>query len=253
LASVRRGQGSGRLPPGPRPLPIIGNALDLRGNLHHTLAHLARTYGPVMLLLLGPVPAVAISSRDATRGGLTKHDRGLTGRHTVDAVSALGWADLSMLNLPSSDPLWKTQRGILATHAFSLRSLAATCSVRERKVCHLVGYFRAHAGQEVDVGRALYGGMTNLVWSTFFSVDVVDMDATGESAHSIREHVENIADLMTKPNISDLFPFLRSLDLQGRRRAAAWHLGEIFHIVDGIIERRLAENASSDDKHSDFL
>lgn len=154
-----------------------------------------------MRLQLGPIPAVAISSRDAAMEAFTKHDRRLTGRYTVDAVRALGWADLSLLNMPSSDPL---------------------------------------------------------VSSAFFSVDVVDMDATRESAHGIREHVENSADLMTKANVSDLFPFLRPLDLQGRRRAAARHLGEIYLIVDGIIERRLAENAAAsggDDgsNHGDFL
>ena len=40
-----------RLPPGPRPLPIIGNALDLRGaNLHQALVRIARAYGDVMCL-----------------------------------------------------------------------------------------------------------------------------------------------------------------------------------------------------------
>ncbi|RCV18895.1 hypothetical protein SETIT_3G339800v2 [Setaria italica] len=249
LAILSRRRGSGRLPPGPRPLPIIGNALDLRGNLHHALARLARTHGPVMRLQLGPVPAVALSSRDAAREAFTRHDRRLTGRYTVDAVHALGWADRSLVNMASSDPLWKLQRGILAAHVFSSRSLAAARGVRERKVRDLVAHLRARAGREVDVGRALYGGMINLVSSTFFSVDVVDVDATGESAHGMREHVENIADLMTKPNVSDLLPFLRRLDLQGRRRAAAWHLGEIYRILDGIIERRLAENA--DGRHGD--
>ncbi|RLN42779.1 cytochrome P450 76M5-like [Panicum miliaceum] len=205
LASLRRRHGSGLLPLGPRPLPVIGNALDLRrGHLHHTLARLARTYGPVMRLQLGRAPAVAISSRDAAREAFTRRDRRLTGRNVVDAVRALGWADRSMLNMPSSNPLWKLQRGILATHA-------------RRGARRPVAHFRARAGQEVDVGRALSGGMINLVSSTFFSVDVVDLDAAGcESAHGIREHVENIADLMTKPNVSDLFPFLRPLDLQGR-------------------------------------
>nr|CAB3500734.1 unnamed protein product [Digitaria exilis] len=260
LSSFRRRQaGSGRrLPPGPRPLPVIGNALDLRGNLHHTLARLARTYGPVMSLQLGPVPAVAISSRDAAMEAFTKHDRRLAGRHTVDAVRALGWADLSVVNMPSSDPLWKLQRGILAAHVFSPRSLAAARGVRERKVRELAGYFRARAGKEVDVGRGLYGGLVNLVSSAFFSVDVVDMEATtSESAHGIREHVENIAHLITKANISDLFPFLRPLDLQGLRRAAARHLGEIHRIVDGIIERRVAEDAAASgdgcSQHDDFL
>ncbi|CAL4931149.1 unnamed protein product [Urochloa decumbens] len=270
LASLRRrrhGSAAARpLPPGPRPLPVIGNALDLRGgHLHHTLARLARTHGPVMRLQLGPVPAVAISSRDAAREALTRHDRRLSGRYVVDAVRARGWADRSLLNMASSDPLWMLQRGILASHVFSPRSLAAARGVRERKVRDLVGHFRARAGTVVDFGRVLYGGMINLVSSAFFSVDVVvDVvggdDATGGSdsaaaAHGIREHVESIADLMTKANVSDLVPFLRPLDLQGRRRAAARHLGEIYRVVDGIIERRLAENAggAGDKKHGDFL
>ncbi|CAN6300817.1 unnamed protein product [Urochloa humidicola] len=264
LASFRRrryGSASTRLPPGPRPLPVIGNALDLRGgHLHHTLARLARTYGPVVLLQLGPVPAVAISSCDAAREALTRqNDRRLSGRYVVDAVRALGWADRSILNLASSHPLWKLQRGILASHVFSPRSLGAARDVWERKVRDLVGHFRARAGTVVDFGRVVYGGMINLVSSTFFSVDVVDVDGGGGSdseAHGIREHVENLADLMTKANVSDLFPFLRPLDLQGRRRAASRHLGEIYRIVDGIIERRLAENAAGDadkNKHGDFL
>ncbi|CAN6294997.1 unnamed protein product [Urochloa humidicola] len=260
LSSLRRRHdGSAPLPPGPRPLPVIGNALDLRGHLHHTLARLARTYGPVMLVQLGPVPVVAISSSDAAREALTRqNDRRLSGRYVVDAVRALGWSDRSMLNMASSDPLWKLHRGILASHVFNPRSLAAARGVRERKVRDLVAHFRARAGTEVDVGRVLYGGIINLVSSTFFSVDVVDdvgAAAGGSAAHGIREHVEGIADLMIKPNVSDLFPFLRPLDLQGRRRAAASHLGEIYRIVDGIIERRLAEKAAGggENKHGDFL
>ncbi|KAL6878330.1 hypothetical protein ACP4OV_012500 [Aristida adscensionis] len=253
ITTRRRRNGYGRLPPAPRPLPILGNALELRdGNLHHTLAHLARAHGPVMRLELGPThTAVVVSSRDAAAEAFTKHDKRLAARYAPDAVHVLGWADRSIIYLPSSDPLWKTMRGILTTHVVSPRSLAAARGVRERKVRELMEHLRASAGQEVDVGRVLYGAMVNLVSSTFFSADLLDLDAT-ESAHGIREHVEGLADMMTKPNISDLFPFLRWLDLQGRRRAMAVHLERIFDIVDGIIEGRLAE-APSSDKHDDFL
>lgn len=134
-----------RLPPGPRALLIIGNGLDLRGgHLHHTLAHLARTHGPVMHLQLGPaVQAVVISSRDAAREAFTKHDRRLAARYTPDAVRALGWADRSMVYLPSTHPLWTAQRGIVATHLFAPRSLAEARGVRERKVRDLVDHLRA--------------------------------------------------------------------------------------------------------------
>ncbi|KAJ1297033.1 hypothetical protein BS78_01G347100 [Paspalum vaginatum] len=250
----RRRGSSGRLPPGPRPLPVIGNALDLRGgHLHHVLARLARIHGPVMRLQLGSLPAVVVTSRDGAREAFTKHDKRLAARYTPDAVRALGYAGRSMIYLPSSDPLWKVQRNVVATNVFSPRSLAAARGVRERKMRELMDHLRARCGREVELGKSVYACMINLVTTTFFSVDVVDLDAT-ESAHGIREHVEGFADLMTKPNVSDLFPFLRPLDLQGRRRTMAWHLGEIFRILDGIIDRRLAENAaasSTEDKQPD--
>ncbi|KAK3147174.1 hypothetical protein QOZ80_3BG0279000 [Eleusine coracana subsp. coracana] len=210
-------------------------------------------------LQLGPaVQAVVISSRDAAREAFTKHDRRLAARYTPDAVRALGWADRSMVYLPSTDPLWTTQRGIVATHLFAPRSLAMAGSVRERKVRDLVDHLRLRAaaagrGRVVDLGKVLYNGMINLVSNVFFSVDVVDLDDANESAHGIREHVEGLADMMTKLNVSDLFPFLRPLDLQGRRRAAGRHMAAIFSIVDGIIDRGLLAGGSNKDEHDDFL
>ncbi|CAL4960556.1 unnamed protein product [Urochloa decumbens] len=260
-----RSSGAARLPPGPRPLPLIGNLLDLRsGNpLHHTLARLARAHGPVMRLRLGLTTAIVISSRDAAREAFTKHDRRLSSRAVPDTRQALGFSSRSMIWLPSSDPLWKTLRGIVATHVFSPRGLAAARGAHERKVRDLVRYVRDHhaaaaARREVDVGQVVYGGVLNLVSSALFSADVVDVGA--ESAHGLRVLVEEVIEMVAKPNVSDFFPVLRPLDLQGLRRYAAGHYGKVFRILDGIIDRRLAESSaassnslSQDDKHGDFL
>uniref|UniRef100_A0A453QNT7 Cytochrome P450 76C4 n=1 Tax=Aegilops tauschii subsp. strangulata TaxID=200361 RepID=A0A453QNT7_AEGTS len=163
LANPTRRAGTRRMPPGPTPLPVIGNVLSLRGgNLHHTLAGLARAHGPVMTLRLGLTTAVVVSSRDAAREAFTRHDRRLAARAVPDAARGLGFADRSMVWLPSSDPLWKSLRGIAAAHAFSPRALAAARGVRERKVRDMVGHFRGRAGREVDVGQALYAGVLNL-------------------------------------------------------------------------------------------
>ncbi|GJN16008.1 hypothetical protein PR202_gb02958 [Eleusine coracana subsp. coracana] len=255
---LRRDPSAARqLPPGPRPLPLIGNLLDLRGNLHHTLARLARVHGPVMHLKLGLTTAVVISSCDAAREAFTRHDRRLPARAVPDTSNALGFAGRSVVWLPSSDPRWKTLRGVVVSHLFTPRGLASTRGVRERKVRELVGYFRDRAGREVDVGQGVYGGVLNLVSSVVCSVDVVEAGA--ESATGLRTIVEDLVELIAKPNVSDLFPFLRPLDLQGRRRFAAKHMQKIFSVLDEIVDRRSAEmtvtRSSSKDsrQNTDFL
>jgi cytochrome P450 len=253
-AATRRAS-VGRMPPGPTPLPVIGNLLSLRGNLHHTLARLARVHGPVMTLKLGLTTAVVISSRDAAEEAFSKHDKRLSGRAIPDAARALGFSDRSMIWLPSSDPLWKSLRGIVATNLFTPRGLAAARGVRERKVRDLVSYFRGRAGREVDVGEAVYGGVLNLVSSVFFSVDVVDVG--GKSAQGLHELVEDLIAAVAKPNVSDLVPFLRPLDLQGWRRWSATRIQKVFLILDGIIDGRITHTAAaangSAEKHGDFL
>ncbi|KAL6643842.1 hypothetical protein ACP70R_018608 [Stipagrostis hirtigluma subsp. patula] len=59
--------GRGSLPPGPRPLPLVGDLLCLGALPHRSLARLAERHGPVMALRLGSVTTVVASSADAAR------------------------------------------------------------------------------------------------------------------------------------------------------------------------------------------
>ncbi|KAK3123613.1 hypothetical protein QOZ80_8AG0633580 [Eleusine coracana subsp. coracana] len=82
------------------------------------------------------------------------------------------------------------------------------------------------------------------------------VDVGADSATGLRKLVEDLVELIVTPNVSDLYPFLRSLDLQGWRRFAAKHLEEIFSILDGIVHRRVEEVRSSSSKetqNNDFL
>uniref|UniRef100_A0A0D9X9K8 Cytochrome P450 n=1 Tax=Leersia perrieri TaxID=77586 RepID=A0A0D9X9K8_9ORYZ len=80
VASTTRRRRRQRLPPGPTPLPVIGNVLAIRGNTHHELARLARHHGAVMTLRLGLATAAVVSSASAAREAYTRHDRRLAAR-----------------------------------------------------------------------------------------------------------------------------------------------------------------------------
>lgn len=79
------GSGAAKLrrPPGPRPLPIIGNMHQLAGgnvSLPRRLMELSATYGPVMSLHLGSVPMVVASSAEAVEQFLRVQDKVWSGR-----------------------------------------------------------------------------------------------------------------------------------------------------------------------------
>ncbi|KAJ6404648.1 hypothetical protein OIU84_012751 [Salix udensis] len=88
IASIQLRRKSGRtvLPPGPRQLPIIGNILALGDKPHQTLAHLSRTYGPLMTLRLGTITTIVVSSPDIAKEALQKHDQAFSSRTVPDAL-----------------------------------------------------------------------------------------------------------------------------------------------------------------------
>uniref|UniRef100_A0A8C5Q350 Cytochrome P450 n=1 Tax=Leptobrachium leishanense TaxID=445787 RepID=A0A8C5Q350_9ANUR len=55
------------LPPGPRPLPILGNVLDLRGDYVKTLKKFGRTYGDVCTIYLGSRPVIVVTGYKAVK------------------------------------------------------------------------------------------------------------------------------------------------------------------------------------------
>jgi hypothetical protein len=255
FASSKTSSGKARRrAPGPAPLPLVGNILELRGEPHHALARLAETHGPVMSLRLGTTDAIVVSSAAAARDVLQRYDHVLAARSVSDAGRALGNHEHSVIWLPCTSPLWKRLRAVCTNHLFSARALDATRAAREEGVRQLVACLGRHAGagETVDVGRAVFSCVLNLVSRALFSEDVV-ADLSSDRAQELEMLVRDTVEEVTKPNLSDLFPVLARLDLQGRRRRSAEFVARFYDFFDPIIARRMEARGSGEKIDDDFL
>ncbi|NWU91937.1 CP2CL protein, partial [Upupa epops] len=71
FAAWRGRSGKGKMPPGPAPLPILGNLLRVKPkNLAKTLEKLSEEYGPVFTVHLGSDPVVVLHGHDVVKEAL---------------------------------------------------------------------------------------------------------------------------------------------------------------------------------------
>lgn len=85
-AVKRTKQRGGRQPPSPPGLPFIGNLHQLGALPHQSLWELSKKYGPVMLVNLGRVSTVIVSSPETAKQVLRDHDLNCCSRPSVEGI-----------------------------------------------------------------------------------------------------------------------------------------------------------------------
>nr|UFQ43029.1 cytochrome P450 [Origanum vulgare] len=235
---ILRARKPSKLPPGPYGPPIIGNILHLGPKPHRSLADLARKYGPVMKLRLGSVTTVVISSPEAAKAVLQKHDSSFWNRPAPSSVRAVGHDEFSVAWLPV-DKQWRKLRKIMKELMFSSPRLDAGQGMRRAKLQQLSDYVwgRCQAGRAVEVGEAAFTTSLNLMSATLFSTDFARFDS--DSSQEMKEVVWGVMKCVGSPNLVDYFPVLKSLDPQGILKDAKFCFGKLFAIFDEILDERL--------------
>ncbi|XP_036048810.1 cytochrome P450 2C6-like isoform X1 [Onychomys torridus] len=81
LSLWRQSSEKGKLPPGPIPLPIIGNIfqIDVK-DINQSFTKLSKVYGPVFTLYLGRKPTVVLHGYEAVKEALIDHGEEFAGR-----------------------------------------------------------------------------------------------------------------------------------------------------------------------------
>ncbi|KAM5244123.1 cytochrome P450 2C19-like isoform 1-T2 [Hipposideros larvatus] len=81
LSLWKQNSGKGNLPPGPTPLPVIGNILQLDlKNISKSLSNLSKVYGPVFTVYFGMKPTVVLHGYEAVKEALIDLGEDFSGR-----------------------------------------------------------------------------------------------------------------------------------------------------------------------------
>ncbi|KAL6868168.1 hypothetical protein ACP4OV_015013 [Aristida adscensionis] len=143
----RRAQAHGlQLPPGPWQLPVIGSLHHVAGRLpHRALRDLARRHGPVMLLRMGEVPTVVVSSREAAREVMKTHDAAFASRPLTATLAVLTTGGRDIIFAPYGEH-WRHLRRLAVTELLSARRVLSFRAVREEEVAAMLRTVAASAG-----------------------------------------------------------------------------------------------------------
>ncbi|KAL0360876.1 UNVERIFIED_CONTAM: cytochrome [Sesamum radiatum] len=216
LNSRRTGSASGKLPPGPRPFPIIGNFLHLGQKPHESLSDLSKTYGPLMHLKLGTVDTIVVSSPEMAKEILHKHDQACSGRAVPVSAQTLDHHKLSIACLPVGKK-WRVLRKITKEQMFSISRLDSSQGLRQEKLRKLLDY----------------------VHECSLNLRVVDIGFDSGFAQEFKETINGVAKSIAAPNIADYVPWLKMIDPQGIKRQSEFYFSKLFGIIESVIDRRL--------------
>ncbi|XP_072609284.1 cytochrome P450 2F2-like isoform X1 [Vulpes vulpes] len=173
LALARRSWGArgtrtqGALPPGPTPLPLLGNLLQLESRrLDRALMELSGRWGPVFTVRLGPRPAVVLCGYAALRDALVLQADAFSGRGAVAVFERFTHGNGIVF---SNGLRWRTLRNFAlgALKEFGLGTRTIEERILEEAAC-LLGEFQATTGAPFDPRRLLGNAVSNVICSVVF-------------------------------------------------------------------------------------
>jgi cytochrome P450 len=227
-----------RLPPGPWQLPVIGSIHHIAGQLpHRAMRDLARRHGPVMLLQIGEVPTLVISSREAAREVMKTHDTAFASRPLSATVRVLTNGGRDIIFAPYGEH-WRQLRKVAITELLSARRVLSFRAIREDEVAAALRACAAAAtapggGRPVEMRARLSALVADATARAVLGDRCKDRDAF------LRELNRSI-ELAAGFNPADLWPSSRLVGwLSGAVRRAETCRDTVFGILDGIIKEHL--------------
>ncbi|KAL4634190.1 hypothetical protein ACB092_04G181200 [Castanea dentata] len=245
------GKGKLNLPPSPPKLPVIGNLHQLGRLPHRSLRVLSSKYGPLMLLHLGHVPTLVVSSAEMAREIMKNHDIVFSNRPKTTAANIFTYGCVNVGFAPYGD-YWKHVKKVTLLQFLSPKRVQSFQFVREEEVTLLVNQI-----QEACLSKSLVNltDMLLAVSSNISSRCVFGKKTEVKDGKStFGELSRRMAMQVTAFSFGDFFPSLGWMDnLTGLIASLKATSRAVDALLDQLIEEHKILNVDENDDKKDLL
>uniref|UniRef100_A0A3P9KDK6 Cytochrome P450 2K1 n=1 Tax=Oryzias latipes TaxID=8090 RepID=A0A3P9KDK6_ORYLA len=157
----------GQEPPGPRPLPIIGNLLqiDLK-RPYKTLEEFSKTYGPVFTVFFGGEKVVVLAGYKTVKNALVNHDEEF-GERAIPAI--IQELNKGLGVLWSNGDIWRDIRRFALTNLRDFGMGKKACEDKITEECqYLLEVFKKFKGNAFDTTKPLNYAVSNIICSMVY-------------------------------------------------------------------------------------
>ncbi|XP_070779250.1 cytochrome P450 2K1-like [Enoplosus armatus] len=199
-------QETGKEPPGPRPLPLLGNLLQLDlKRPYRTLCELSKKYGSVFTVYFGPDKVVVLAGYRTVKEALVNYGEEFGDRHIAPVFYDMNQGHGILF---ANGESWKEMRRFALT---TLRDFGMGKRVAEDKIleecCHLIQMLEEHKGKPFDTACPLNYATSNIISSIVYGSRFEYNDPQFKSM--VRRANENIRIAGTAPILLyNMFPRL---------------------------------------------
>lgn len=233
-----------KLPPGPKPWPVVGNIYDIKPVRFRCFHDWAQTYGPILSFRLGSKLNVVVSSAELAKQVLKEHDQTLADRHRSRSSARFSkdgkdliWADYG--------PHYVKVRKACTLELFTQRRLEALRPIREDEVTAMIESLFNDCTQPENKGKPLkvrryigtvsFNNITRLTFGKRFINSKGELDPLGKE-------FKGILSSGVKSNktsfLAEHLPWLRWLlvPLDNEKGEAAMHNARLDRFTREIME-----------------